>query len=211
MRRITERICNHLHINQALQTGIQELAQLLELERCKIELYNICQTSVTLTSKYSSKLPHEQRLTREILDFPQVYQSFLQKQFFQSLEILPGWNSQIEVVCQLACPIFDAKGVVCSIWLIKSIEETFEQLEISLVQEIANECAIAISQSQLYKKTKAQVKEVERGECYKTEFLKTLSQDVRTPVTSISLAAQSLEGLLTPNGILYIELVPKFL
>jgi GAF domain-containing protein len=84
-------------------------------------------------------------------------------------------------------------------------------MEISLVQEIANECAIGISQSQLYKKTKAQVKEVERGECYKTEFLKTLSQDVRTPVTSISLAAQSLEGLLTPNGILDIELVPKFL
>ncbi len=91
------------------------MAQFLELERCQIELYNTCQTSVTVTSEYSSNLPHEQGLTREILDFPQVYQSFLQKQFFQSLEILSAWNSQIEVVCQLACPIFDPKGVLCNI------------------------------------------------------------------------------------------------
>lgn len=211
VRTITEKICNHLDVNQVLQTAVQELAQLLELERCQIELYNICQTSVTVISEYSSNLPDEQGLTREILDFPQVYQSLLQKQFFQSLEILPGWNSQIKVVSQLACPIFDAQGVLGNIWLIKSTEEPFQQLEISLVQEIANECAIAIRQSQLQEKTTAQVKELEKRERHKNEFLKTLSQELRTPVTSISLAAQTLESLLTPNGILDIELVPQLL
>ncbi|WP_413175590.1 GAF domain-containing protein [Anabaena azotica] len=211
VRKITEKICNHLDVHQVLQTAVQELAQLLELERCQIELYNLCQTSVTVTSEYSSNLPDGRGLTREILDFPQVYQSLLQKQVFQSLEILPGWNSQIKVVSQLACPIFDAQGILGNIWLIKSTEETFEQLEISLVQEIANECAIAIRQSQLQEKTKAQVKELAQREQHKNEFLKTLSQELRTPVTSISLAAQTLESLLTPNGILDIELVPQLL
>jgi hypothetical protein len=36
MRRITHKVCNHLDVNQVLQTAVQELAQLLELERCQI-------------------------------------------------------------------------------------------------------------------------------------------------------------------------------
>ncbi|WP_266888744.1 hypothetical protein [Trichormus azollae] len=36
VRRITQKICNYLDVNQVLRTAVQELAQLLELERCQI-------------------------------------------------------------------------------------------------------------------------------------------------------------------------------
>ncbi|WP_071189355.1 GAF domain-containing protein [Trichormus sp. NMC-1] len=211
VRRITEQIRDSVDAQEVLQTAVQELAQLLQLERCQIELYNSYQTSATVTCEYSTSSPHCQGLIRDIADFPEVYQPLLQKQTLQSVEILPGNYIQVQVVSQLACPIFDSQGILGNIWLIKPTEEIFEQLEISLVQEIANECAIAIRQSQLQEKTKAQVKELEKRERHKNEFLKTLSQELRTPVTSISLAAQTLESLLTPSGILDLELVPQLL
>jgi PAS domain S-box-containing protein len=211
VRRITEQIRDSVDANQVLKTATKELAQLLQLERCQIELYNTYQTSATVTCEYSSSSPHCQGLIRDIADFPEVYQPLLQKQPLQTVEILPGNYLQVQVVSQLACPIFDSQGILGNIWLIKPTEEIFNQLEISLVQEIANECAIAIRQSQLQEKTKAQVKELENRERHKNEFLKTLSQELRTPVTSISLAAQTLESLLTPNGILDVELVPQLL
>ncbi|MGM3305917.1 GAF domain-containing protein [Anabaena sp. WFMT] len=211
LRRITEQIRDSVDVNQVLQTATQELAQLLQLERCQIELYNPCQTSATVVCEYSSSSPHCQGLMRDIADFPEVYQPLLQKQPLQTVEILPGNYLQVQVVSQLACPIFDAQGILGNIWLIKPTEAIFEELEISLVQEVANECAIAIRQSQLQEKNKAQVKELENRERHKNEFLKTLSQELRTPVTSISLAAQTLESLLTPNGIIDLELVPQLL
>jgi PAS domain S-box-containing protein len=211
VRRMTEQIRDSVDAPEVLQTAVQELAQLLQLERCQIELYNPSQTSATVTCEYSTSSPHCQGLIRDIADFPEVYQPLLQKQTLQSVEILPGNYLQVQVVSQLACPIFDSQGILGNIWLIKPTEEIFEPLEICLVQEIANECAIAIRQSQLQEKTKAQVKELEKRERHKNEFLKTLSQELRTPVTSISLAAQTLESLLTPSGIIDLELVPQLL
>ncbi|MBK1987291.1 GAF domain-containing protein [Sphaerospermopsis aphanizomenoides BCCUSP55] len=211
LRRLTEEIRDSLDANQVLQTAVKELAELLPLEGCYIELYNQCQTSATVTYEYSYSSPHYHGLTRKVLDFPKIYQSLLQKQILQSLEIQPGWNTQVKIVSQLACPIFDGQGTLGNIWLIKSTEEKFDQLEISLVQEVANECAIAIRQSQLQEKTKAQVKELEKRERHKNQFLKTLSQELRTPITSISLAAQTLESLLTPSIIENIEIVPQLL
>lgn len=211
VRRITVQIRDSVDINQVLQTAVQELARLLQLERCQIELYHHNQTKAIVTYEYSYNLPSCQGLTKEIADFPEVYQPLLQKQPLQSIEILPGWQSQIQVVSQLAFPMFDAQGMLGNIWLIKPTEEKFNELEISLVQEVANECAIAIRQFQLKEKTKAQLQEIEKRERRKNEFLKTLSQELRTPVTNINLAAQTLEGLLTSSGIIDIELVPQLL
>jgi hypothetical protein len=90
-------------------------------------------------------------------------------------------------------------------------QECFDEFEVGLVQQIASECAIAIRQAQLYEKTQTHVKELEKHERRKNEFLRTLSQELRTPVTSISLAAQTLESVLTSEGVLDIEIVPQLL
>jgi PAS domain S-box-containing protein len=211
VRRMTEQIRDSLDETQVLQTVTQELAELLNLERCQIELYNTCQTLVTITYEYTTNLPQRQGLTRQIADHLEVYQPLLQKQPLQYLEIVPGWQPKLSVMSQMACPIFDTQGILGNIWLTRPSQEAFDEFEIELMQQVANECAIAIRQAQLYKQTQAQVKELEKCDRLKNQFLRTLSQELRTPITSISLAVQTLESVLTPAEISEIEIVPQLL
>ncbi len=211
VRRIREQIRDSVNESQVLQTVTQELAQLLNLDRCQIELYSTCQTLVTITYEYTTNLPQCQGLTRQIANHVEVYRSLLQKQPLQFLEIVPGWRPHLLVMSQMACPIFDPQGILGNIWLTRPTQDAFDEFEIELVQQVANECAIAIRQAQLYEQTQAQVKELEKRDRLKNEFLRTLSQELRTPITSISLAAQTLESVLTPEQILDIEIVPQLL
>jgi PAS domain S-box-containing protein len=211
VRRMTEQIRDSLDQSQVLQTVTQELAQLLNLDSCQIELYDTYHTLVTVAYEYTTTLPQCQGATRQIADSPEVYQPLLQKQPLQFLEIVPGWQPKLLVSAQMACPIFDTQGILGNIWLTRPTQEAFEEFEIGLVQQVASECAIAIRQAQLYEKNQAQVRELEKRDRLKNEFLRTLSQELRTPITSISLAAQTLESVLTPEEISDIEIVPQLL
>ncbi len=82
-----------------------------------------------------------------------------------------------------------------------SKEEVFDELEINLVEQVANQCAIAIRQARLYQKSQAQVKELEKLNTLKDDFLKSISHELRTPMTSILLASQTLEKLIETQGI----------
>ena len=211
LQHITEHIRDSLDDRKILTIITQELVDLLQLNRCQIELYNPCLTSATVTYEYSATLPHFQGLTTVIADFPQIYQSLLQKQIWQSIEIVPGHYSGLQMMNQLACPIFDHLGILGNVWLIRHTEAKFGEQEISFLQQIANKCAIAIRQSRLQAKTKAQIQEIEKQERQKNEFLKQLSQELRTPITNINLAVQTLESLMTPTGILDIEIGSQLL
>jgi PAS domain S-box-containing protein len=211
VRHVTEQIRDNVDETQILQTVIQELAKVLQLDRCQIELYSPCGTQVTVAYEYTATLPVCQGLTREIADFPLFYPQLLQKQPVQSVEIVPGWHPKLLVVTQMACPICDAQGLIGNLWLIRPTQEAFNDFEMALVQQIANECAIAIRRAQLYETTQTQVRELEKIEHIKNEFLRTLSHELRTPITNISLAAQTLESVLTPDGVLDKELVPQLL
>lgn len=208
---ITEHIRDSLDDRKILTIITQELVDLLQLNRCQIELYNPCLTAATVTYEYSTSLPHFQGLTTKVADFPRIYQSLLQKQIWQSIEIVPGHDSGLQMMSQLACPIFDYQGVLGNIWLIRHTEAKFGELEISFLQQIANQCAIAICQSQLYTKTKVQVQEIAIREHHHNEFIRHLAQELRTPITNINLAVQTLESLMTPAGIVDIEIVCQLL
>jgi dGTP triphosphohydrolase len=99
---ITEQIRDSLDDQQILTIVTQELVNLLSLNRCQIELYNLSLTAATITYEYSSSLPQFQGLTTIIADFPQIYQSLLQKKIWQSVEIIPGHYSNLQFMNQLA-------------------------------------------------------------------------------------------------------------
>ncbi|MBD2441086.1 GAF domain-containing protein [Nostoc sp. FACHB-110] len=211
VQRLTEQIRDQQPETQVLQTATQQLAQLLQLSACYIEIYSSCGTQTTVKSEYATTTPKYQSVTRNVADWPEVYHSLLAKQHWQSLEIVPGWQPKLVVMTQLACPIFDNQGILGNLWLSRPTQEKFDEFEISLVQQVANECAIAIRQAQLTSATQAQLQKLQQQERRKNEFLRTLAQELRTPITSISLAAQTLESVLTPEGTLDIEIVPQLL
>ena len=198
--RVTKSVRDSLDETQILQKVTHELGEVLDIKRCKIELYENFHTVATIIFEYSKTQLVCEELTKQIADFPE-YQQLLQKQSIQFVERITSLGSQIKKVTRLACPIFDNQGILGNIWLLKLKEEAFDELEIRLVEQVANQCAIAIRQARLYEKSQAQVKELEKLNTLKDDFLKTISHELRTPMTSILLASQTLEKLITTQGI----------
>jgi signal transduction histidine kinase len=87
--------------------------------------------------------------------------------------------------------------VLGDLWLINDKDYGFNDLDIRLVQQVANQCAIAIRQARLYQESQSQVRELERISALKDDFLSTVSHELRTPVTSMRVALQMLGTTLS--------------
>lgn len=207
---ITEKIRDQPDGTQVLATVIQKLVTLFQLESCYIELYNSDCDCASVVNEYPTTKPIYQGLTRQVTDLSEIYQPLLQKQHYQSIEIVPGWHPQLLVITQLACPIFDEQGILGNLWLIRPTQQMFDESEICLVKTLANHCAIAIRQAKLDAANQARLQKLERRENLTNKFLKQLSQELRTPITSISLAAQTLESVISPNNTID-EVIPQLL
>jgi signal transduction histidine kinase len=105
----------------------------------------------------------------------------------------------------LAVPIRDDRGVLGDLWLFKQPHQWFNDQEVRLAQQVANQCAIALRQSRLYQAAQAQVQVLERLNLLKDDFLSTVSHELRSPMANIKMATQVLEISLEPLGILSDE------
>ena len=171
----------------------------LPIKGCQIELYDEPHHTTTIVYESGQELPDSQGKARRIADFPQLYQSLLQKVSLQWVEYSPEENSKKQPLTQLACPIFEnhgIDGILGNLWLFKPSNNIFEEFEVQLVQQVASQCAIAIRQARLYKAAQTQVDELEKLNRVKDDFLKTISHELRAPMSSIKLAAQTLEKFL---------------
>ena len=196
VRRITDKIRDSLNETYCLQIATKELATVLNLGSCQVELYNLEQTTATIVREYSVTLPACQGETRQIDDFPELYQQLLEKSPLQLVEAIPQFNPSGIQVSRLACPIFDDRGIIGNLWGLRPPGEVFTPLEIGLMQQVASQCAIAIRQARLYADSNRQVAELAKLNQLKNDFLKTVSHELKTPMSSIQLAAQTLENLL---------------
>ena len=74
--------------------------------------------------------------------------------------------------------------------------------EVSLLQQLGIQMAIALHQAYAYQTAQLQVCELERLHQLKDDFLSTVSHELRTPMSSIKMATQMLEISLQPLGVL---------
>ncbi|MEM8829776.1 MAG: GAF domain-containing protein [Cyanobacteria bacterium P01_G01_bin.19] len=196
IRKITEKVRDSLDEPQILQTVTQEIGKILQIKRCKIELYNSDRTTATIAYEYTTEKPNCEGVKRIIKDFPALYRQLLEKQSLQFVEKVPELSPIDVQATRLVCPIFDDRGIFGNLWLLRPRKEYFKQHEISLVEQVANQCAIAIRQARLYQQSQAQIKELAHLNVLKDDFLKTISHELRTPMSSIQLASETLEALL---------------
>jgi GAF domain-containing protein/anti-sigma regulatory factor (Ser/Thr protein kinase) len=196
IRKITEKVRDSLDESQILQTVTQEIGEILNIDRCKIELYNSDRTSVIIAYEYTTEAPNCQGIVREITDFPELYQQLLQKHSLQFVEKVPELSPLNTQATRLACPIFDNQGILGNLWLLRPKNEYFDKFEIMLVEQVATQCAIAIRQARLYQQSQIQIQELARLNVIKDDFLRTISHELRTPMSSIQLASETLEALL---------------
>jgi signal transduction histidine kinase/PAS domain-containing protein len=190
LKRITDRVRDSLDETQILQTAVQEVSQALGAKGANTALYNLEEGTSTIYYEYNDSLPSYQGRVAQMEAFPEVYHQLLDGQYFQFCSKEP--NPVRGPVSMLACPILDDRGVLGDLWLINGSDYGFHEPEIRLVQQVSNQCAIAIRQARLYQAAQSQVKELERLNQLKDDFLSTVSHELRTPVTSMRVALQLL-------------------
>ena len=190
LKRITDRVRDSLDENQILQTAVKELTEALNVKGSNTALYDLEQGTSTIYHEYTTSLSSSQGKVSQMEAFPEVYHQLLEGQYLQFCSVFP--NPDRGHVAMFACPILDDRDVLGDLWLIHDKDHGFGDIEIRLVQQVANQCAIAIRQARLYQAAQSQVAELERLNTLKDDFLSTVSHELRTPVTSMKVALQLL-------------------
>ncbi len=129
-----------------------------------------------------------------ITDCSEVYEQLQAKICFAFCSLQPQPISQPLAI--LACPIYDDQKILGDLWLFRPQVSSFGEAEMQLVQQVANQCAIALRQARLYEAAQVQVQELEHLNQLKNDFLSTVSHELRTPITSMKLVIQLLTTLV---------------
>lgn len=188
LKRISDQVRDSLNQHQILQTAIETLAWALDVQCCDAALYSADHATSTIHYQWlQSGLHATQGEMLYTADYPELYEQ-LQNQIcvtFCQIQASPVRNHSTI----LACPIFDDRvnqtGILGDLWLFKPTPLSFNELEISLVQQVANQCAIALRQARLYEAAQAQVEELKQLDQLKDNFLNTLSHELLTPLHPI--------------------------
>jgi signal transduction histidine kinase len=98
---------------------------------------------------------------------------------------------------QFTCPIARGNEQLGSLWVSRESSRPLTNSEIDLVQQVANQCAIAIHQSRHYQTAQKQVEELKHLNEIKDKFLNRVTHDLRAPLTNMRLAIYMLEHQLT--------------
>jgi PAS domain S-box-containing protein len=196
LKRITDKVRDSLDENQILQTAVDELGQGLQVKCCNASLYNLTLTHHTITHEYSLTQPFALGQKIAFVDCPaiEIFDQLIQNTCFQfCLTVTTYAQPYGEIYAILACPMVDDQGILGDLWLYRPKQNAFNELEIRLVQQVANQCAIALRQSRLYQAAQSQVQDLERLNGLKDDFLSTVSHELRTPMANIKMATQMLE------------------
>lgn len=194
LKRITDKVRDSLDENQILETVVQEVACAIGISCCNASMYDLETGTSTIFYEYTTTISPYQGRSVQLDAFPEIYDQLLEGQAFQFCSLVV--NPERGKVAMLTCPIVDDQGVLGDLWLINHPFYCFSEQDIRLVQQVANQCAIAIRQARLYQAAQAQVEELERLNRLKDDFLSTVSHELRTPMANIKMATQMLGVIL---------------
>lgn len=202
LKHISDQVRDSLDQHQILQAAVETLAVALEARCCGTALYGGNHGSSIIQYQWTrpdSQADQAQTLSRS--DVPALYEQLQARICFSFCPT--RLNSVGNHAAILVCPIFDDQvneiGVLGDLWLLRDACSSFNEMEIHLVHQVSNQCAIALRQAKLYEAAQAQVKELERLNQLKDDFLNTISHELRTPIASMKTILRLL-ATLTERG-----------
>jgi len=203
LKRIGDKVRSSLDEAKILQAAVDELAEYLDASSCDISIYDLAKEKSTV--RYEVARPNMPVLfgqTFSISVSQPIYSRLFRGETVHFCWLAQGNPLRItdRTVC-LACPIVDNETILGDIWIHRLKLQPLNQMEINLVEQVANQCAIALRQAKLYQAAQAQVTELARLNQLKDDFLSTISHELRTPISSIKMATQMLEITLSRLGI----------
>jgi signal transduction histidine kinase/DNA-binding response OmpR family regulator len=194
LKRITDKVRDSLDEKQILQAAVQELVWALTLGCCNASLYDADRRTATVRYEYAASISGYYGQTIDLVANADLYQQLLNGHCFQFCSVEP--SPVRGAVSMFACPISNEQGVMGDLWLINPPYRVLDELEIRLVQQVANQCAIAIRQAKLYQAAQQQVEELTRLNQLKNDFVSTVSHELRSPLANMRMAIAMLKNCL---------------
>lgn len=199
LKHVSDQVRDSLDQHQIMQTTVETLAGALESQCCDAILYNADHTSSVICYQWAQPgLEVTQGQTFYMADFPELYNQLQQRMCFAVCPLEPSPLQRHAAI--LACPIFDETvdqvGILGDLWLYRETHSSFGEAEVRLVQQVANQCAIALRQAKLYAAAQTQVQELERLNQLKDDFLSTISHELRTPIASMKMMMNLINTLM---------------
>ncbi len=180
-------------------------------DRCLVAFHDQEQQLATLTYEYKK---HRNRHSFAGTNIPmheahEVYAQLLAGEHYYAQSAQIGQVACFQTVADyLFCPISHDLRVIGNLVLTHPPGQGFDALEIRLVEQVANQCAIALRQARLYQEAQSQVAELQKLAQLKNDFLSTVSHELRTPMTNIKMAVVMLkEHVVEPRGQRYMEIL----
>ncbi|MBD2494136.1 response regulator [Nostoc sp. FACHB-280] len=200
LKRITDIVRDSLDEKNIWQAAVAELVVGLELDCCYATICNNDLKTCVVAYEYHKNSENDCVINcikqiKTWVEFPATMRTKHSTQFC--------WyflNDKQEIERKYAillCQIFDNQKTLGSLWLFKSAAKAFDELEIRLVKQLANQCAIALRQARLYQAVQAQVEELQKLNQLKDDFLCSISHELRNPIANIQSFIQLLETELT--------------
>lgn len=199
LKEVADRVRDSLDQHQILQMAVESLGWALDVHCCDAALYNPDHQTSTIRYQWVQPgLAATQGQTLYMADVPELYEQLQQQLCFAFCQIQPSPIRNHSAI--LACPIFDDQveetGILGDLWLFKPTASSFDEIQIHLVQQVANQCAIALRQARLYEAAQAQVKELQRLNQLKDDFLSTISHELRTPIASMKMIIKLIMAMV---------------
>lgn len=207
LKRISDHVRDSLDSQEIMQVALAELDHVLALDCCHATLYASGQ-AISHLCAHAEQHPDHAALAAQLAALPGVQAQLLKGDGF-AFCTLPESTSDTSIGV-LAYPIFDDrlehKGNAGILWLLREAGASFSESEVRLVQQVANQCAIALRQARLYEAAQRQVKELQRLNQLKDDFLSTVSHELRSPLATMNLAADMIPVLI--NQMLEAQTLP---
>lgn len=199
LKHISDQVRDSLDQDRIVQMAVETLAKVLDVSCCDAALYSA--DHQTSTIRYQWVKPGLQATQGQMLymtDFPELYEQLQQgiAASFCQIRSSPIRNHS----ATLACPIYDDQlnqtGLLGDLWVFRETQSTFDPIEVRLVQQVANQCAIALRQARLYAQVQHQVEDLERLNQLKDDFLSTISHELLSPLANMKMALGLLRLLM---------------
>ena len=198
--RITDSVRESLSEDNILKTVVREIALAFHVPYCSTGIYNLSSQTSKIAHEYTDNFYSYLGHSIDMGNFPYRYNQLKKFQYILACEI--NDRSEHGSTAGLMLPISDRMAIYGDIYILADSERVFSESEIRLAQQIASQCAIAIRQARLYRASQVRAEELDTLHTLKDDFLSTVSHELRSPMSSIKMAAEMLEVSLNKQGYL---------